>query len=69
MVTEEFLEEAMKARGNELLRYARVKVAQGIQDNYLEDKVTEKKFNETVKNIMTLIEKVTDNAVVAELLK
>lgn len=69
MLTEEFLGRASKARGNELLTYARVKVARGVQDNYLEDTLDVKRYNEVVKRVMELIDKVTENAVMVELLR
>lgn len=68
MLSEEFLDRAKHARGNELLTYARVKVAQGIEDNYIED-IDVDRYNRVVERIMTLVEKVTDNAVLVELLR
>ena len=68
MLSEEFLDRAKHARGNELLTYARVKVAQAVEDNYIED-IDVEEYNIVVKRIMALVEKVTNNAVLVELLR
>lgn len=69
MLTEEFLEMGKKARGNELLKYVRVKVAQGVEDLCLADTLNENQYNETVRRVMKLIDNVTTNAVEVELLR
>lgn len=69
VLTEEFLEMGKKARGNELLKYVRVKVAQGVEDLCLADTLNENQYNETVRRVMKLIDNVTTNAVEVELLR
>lgn len=58
MLSKSFINAAYNTRGNELCKFTRAEVMEYLEENDLTTKVTEKEYNEIVKETMRLVQNV-----------
>lgn len=56
MLSKSFINAAYNTRGNELCKFTRAEVMEYLEENDLTTKVTEKEYNEIVKEAMRLVQ-------------
>ena len=63
MLSKSFINAAYNTRGNELCKFTRAEVMEYLEENDLTTKVTEKEYNEIVKEAMRLVQGVMPTVV------
>ena len=69
MLSEKFIGKAKQVSGLELCKFVRCELALYIEDNGLENVITEDWFNNTVKDVSDLVKRVVAPALEVELYK
>lgn len=63
MLSKSFINAAYNTRGNELCKFTRAEVMEYLEEKEFTDKITEKKYNEIVKEAMRLVQSVMPTVV------